>query len=253
MIAFPATSAFFSSSSSRSFHLQLTLTISLGIIQRGAAVLDPANSIPGSVVACVVSFFLGARPILSLQLSPSGVSSGNDASMVGASFLITAMLGCSSTKVSLEQNVARAFTYLLIVSRIYSNTTCLKLVISFSAIMGDGAMVLSFTAKLPWTWLRTKFESPLTRIFLASISLAVERPVMKASYSTTLFEHEKLSLKAMAVAWLSRLTSTMPAFHFVVVEEPSKCMTHSSSPTVAATISGTKDFLRNGGLFFFEE
>ncbi|KAB2597377.1 hypothetical protein D8674_000297 [Pyrus ussuriensis x Pyrus communis] len=57
--------------------------------------------------------------------------SGNGALMVRAFLLITAMLGCSSMKVSLKPSIARVFTNMLIVPRMCSNTTCLKLAKSF--------------------------------------------------------------------------------------------------------------------------
>ncbi|KAB2597444.1 hypothetical protein D8674_000364 [Pyrus ussuriensis x Pyrus communis] len=50
--------------------------------------------------------------------------------------------------VSLEPSVARSSIYLFVVLGMCSNTTCLKLTISFSAIVRYGAKVISFTAKL---------------------------------------------------------------------------------------------------------
>ncbi|KAB2606211.1 hypothetical protein D8674_005928 [Pyrus ussuriensis x Pyrus communis] len=144
----------------------------------------------------------------------------------------------SSPQVSLEPSVARASAYLLVVPGICSNNTCLKLTMSFSAIIRYGAKVISFIVKLPWTWLRTKFESSMTRILLAPISLSMEKPMMKASYSATLFVHGNISLKDRAVAWPSRLTSTMPA-RPVVVEKPSKCMTYGSFSIAVVAISGS--------------
>ncbi|KAB2625873.1 hypothetical protein D8674_017533 [Pyrus ussuriensis x Pyrus communis] len=202
--------ALFSSSNSRSFHHQLVYaaashstslnakTLAMGIIiSTGEIASDPYtkkypksvnNAFPDEIGYCCSCCFperdcfyalrdsvatrihmwpseaglivlIKSSPQFPSRSSPSKASSGNGALMAGAFLLITAMLGYSSTKVSL------------------------KLVMSFSAIVWYNDKVTSFTSKLPWTWLRTKFESPTILIFLTTISMAVERPMMKASLS----------------------------------------------------------------------